>query len=132
MPARGFCQPFAPSATLVYNDWKFCSESSARECETMSLELNKLTGQVEAMGEQLAARRQDHDQRAEQARDLLRTHAAVTDELLAKIAEAKKSDEWRRGATPLGDSLNGRHQPATPYQPATLIAADGSQIYPDR
>ena len=98
----------------------------------MSLELNKLTGQVEAMGVQQAARRQDHEQRAEQACDLLRTHAAVTDELLAKIAEAKKSDEWRRGATPLGESLNERHQPAMPHQPATLIAADGSQIYPDR
>jgi hypothetical protein len=98
----------------------------------MALELNKLTGQVEAMGELLAVRSQEHDQRAERARDLLHTHAAVTAELRAKIAEASKSDEWRRGATPLGASLNERHQPTTPHQPATLIAADGSQIYPDR
>jgi hypothetical protein len=98
----------------------------------MSLELNKLTSQVEAMGQQLAARRRDHDERAERARNLLRTQADVTDELRAKIAEASKSDEWRRGAAPLGASLNERRRPAIPHRPATLIAADGSQIYPDR
>ncbi len=98
----------------------------------MSLELNKLTGQVEAMGQALARRQEDHSQRGDAARAVLREHAPVTDELLAKIAEASKSDEWRRGATPLGDSLNERHRPAVEYQPATLIAADGSQVYPDR
>jgi NurA domain len=98
----------------------------------VALELNKLTGQVAAMGQAMAARAQDHNLRAERARTLLRTHAAVTDELRAKIKQASQSDEWRRGASPLGDSLNERRRPTVAHRPATLIAVDGSQIYPDR
>ncbi len=98
----------------------------------MALELNKVTGQVEAMGRALAQRQQEHRQCAEHARRLLQEHGEVTDELRAKIRQASQSDEWRRGASPLGASLNERHRPAVEPQPATLIAADGSQIYPDR
>ena len=98
----------------------------------MSLELNKLTNQVEAMGQTLAKRRTERDQDVEDARARLNANPNVTDELRAKIEQASQSDEWRRGASPLTDSLNERHRPAVAHRPATLIAADGSQVYPDR
>ncbi len=103
----------------------------------VALELNKLTGQVEAMGQALAGRQQDADARILQARVILREKADVTQELLDKINVARLNDAWRRGATPLGASLDARRVPASAApaagaQPATLIAADGSQLYPDR
>ncbi len=98
----------------------------------VALELNKLTGQVEAMGQALAGQQQDADARIGQARAILREKADVTQELLDKINVARLNDAWRRGATPLSASLDARRVPAALPQPATLIAADGSQLYPDR
>ena len=98
----------------------------------MALELNKLTRQVEAMGRALAARQRDHASLLELARAALATHAAVTAELRQKVAAAHQADASWRGAEPLGARLDERHAPAAAPQPATLIAADGSQIYPDR
>lgn len=98
----------------------------------MSLELSKLIGQVEAMGLALAQRQRDGNERVAEARLLLREHGVVTQELLDKITAARTSDAWRRGATPLDKALDLRQTPAAPARAATLIAADGSQVYPDR
>ncbi len=98
----------------------------------MSLELNKLTGQVEKMGQTMAKRRDDFQSRGEQARELLMRQPIVTPELERKIATARETDEWRRGALPLGPRLDERRTPAVLPEHASLIAADGSQIYPDR
>jgi hypothetical protein len=43
-----------------------------------------------------------------------------------------QADASWRGAEPLGERLDERHTPGVPPEPAILIAADGSQIYPDR
>ena len=98
----------------------------------MTLELNRLTGQVDAMGEQLARRRNDTAKMGAEARELLSARAEVTDELRKKIDAARQFDEWRRGALPLGDRLDERHAPLVDPAEITLIAADGSQIFPDR
>jgi len=98
----------------------------------VALELNKLTGQVEAMGLAMAKRQQDHLDRISRARAALVTHAEVTEELRHKIALAHREDTSWRGAIPLGDRLDQRYTPTITPQPATLIAADGSQIYPNR
>ncbi|HIC89483.1 MAG TPA: DNA double-strand break repair nuclease NurA [Anaerolineae bacterium] len=97
----------------------------------MTLELNKLTVQVEAMGRALATRRSEHARLAAQARELLEKHAQVTDELREKLKIAVQTDASWRGADPLGDRLDERHMSANPSRPATLVAADGSQIYLD-
>lgn len=98
----------------------------------MALELNKLTGQVDAMGRALAARNHDTAEQAARARDLLTSQPEVTEELKRKIEAARKIDEWRRGAIPRGQRLDERHRPTARPEIYTLIAADGSQIYPDR
>ncbi len=98
----------------------------------MALELNKLTGQVDAMGRALASRRDELTEKTLQARATLAAHPEVSDELQRKIKVARETDEWRRGALPLGTRLDERHRPDLRPATYTLIAADGSQIYPDR
>ena len=98
----------------------------------MALELNKLTDQVAAMGQAMAARADELTGRASQARDLLAAQPEVSDELKRKIEAARRIDEWRRGCIPLGERLDERCRPLVQPKIFTLIAADGSQIYPDR
>lgn len=95
------------------------------------LELNRLTGQVAEMAQALAGQRNDQRRRTEQAREQLRIHAQVTEELRTKIDIACRADESWRGADPLGDRLDQRLQTWQQSEPATLVATDGSQIYPD-
>jgi hypothetical protein len=96
------------------------------------LELNKLAERVEAMGRCLAQRQEDLQERLAHARELLGRHSLVTEALREKIARARAIDEWRRGALPLAAHLNERRIPPPLTSPVTLIAVDGSQIYPDR
>lgn len=98
----------------------------------MSLELSKLTGAVEQMGRAMVARQSDHAARILEARALLAEHPDVTDELREKIRSAQQTDEWRRGAEPRGDKLLERDRFGSTPERHTLIAADGSQIFPDR
>ncbi len=98
----------------------------------MALELNKLTGQVDALGQALAGRRDGLAEKTAYARAVLANQPEVSDELQRKIAAARRIDEWRRGAIPLGTRLDQRARLAVCPAVHTLIAADGSQIYPDR
>ena len=72
----------------------------------MTLELNRLTGQVDVMGQKLAERRADAQKRGAEAAELLTANPQVTDELMRKIDKARDTDEWRRGAKPLDDRLD--------------------------
>ena len=98
----------------------------------MTLELRRLTGQVDAMGEKIAQRQDDAQKRGAEARQLLGAQPRVTEELLRKIERAREIDEWRRGAKPLGERLDEHRRVAAETPLVTLIAADGSQIFPDR
>ena len=98
----------------------------------MTLELNRLTGPVDAMGQALAQRRSDAAKRGNEALQLLVANPEVTDELNRKIERARNIDEWRRGAKPLGPRLDERRRPTREASEAILIATDGSQIFPDR
>ncbi len=96
------------------------------------LELNKLTGQVDALGRALAERRDQLAGRIQEARDLLAAAPEVSEDLRRKIEVARRMDEWRRGAIPLCRRLDERHRPSGVPSRYVLIAADGSQIFPDR
>ena len=95
------------------------------------LELNKLTGQVAEMAEAMSGQRDKLQTLASQAREKLADHALVTDELREKLKRATEVDSSWRGADPIGDRLDARHSLPSSPEPATLIASDGSQIYPD-
>jgi len=96
------------------------------------LELPRLVDQVDAMGEEIARRRADYARLIAHARDALQRFDQVDDALMAKIERAKSLDPSWRGARPLGDRLNARAIPSHQPEHASLIAVDGSQIYPDR
>ena len=95
----------------------------------MSLELNKLTHKVEALGQTLAERAQEFEQKVPAAQALLDT--LDTDSALLRKIEIAKKSRWA-GAIPTGERANATFpSPAHPAR-ANVIAADGSQIYPDR
>ena len=103
-----------------------------REDGPVALELNKLTGQVQAMGQALAQRSAELREQVDRAQETLVRTPVVTDELRAKIKRAREIDAWRRGCIPLGNRLDERCRPVVQLKAFTLIAADGSQVYPDR
>ncbi|MEZ4768787.1 MAG: DNA double-strand break repair nuclease NurA [Caldilineales bacterium] len=95
------------------------------------LELNRLTGQVAEMAEALAGQQTRLQSLTEQARQKLAQHAQVTDELKEKLGRATEVDSSWRGAEPLSTHLDAITSLPAGSEPATLIASDGSQIYPD-
>ena len=96
----------------------------------MTLELSKVAAQVGEMGRVLAEREQRFHRRLPAARELLR-QLANEQELLCQVAESEAGRRLRC-ASPGWEPLD-RVRPAPALAAsATLVAADGSQIYPDR
>lgn len=82
---------------------------------------------------QTATARQEHLQALRQrALTLLQRHAEQSEALRAKIEHAKTFDPNLRCALPLGERLDAWHPAPKTADAAILIAADGSQIAPDR
>ena len=102
----------------------------------MTLELTHLIAQVEALGQNRDQQTTAKQQLAQQAKGLLKQFATAFDELDERIQQAERVQEAVRfswlGAAPSGEALD-RYQPEPdgPEQ-VTIIASDGSQIYPDR
>jgi hypothetical protein len=94
------------------------------------LELNKLTHNVDEMGKALADRLASFEQRLPAAQALLEAVSTAAEDLQAKVEKAKNIG-WS-GAIPTDEPAAAVFAP--PPHPARLniIAADGSQIYPDR
>jgi len=96
----------------------------------MALELNKLTQSVNALGENAAKRLADLNERLPAAEALLRTINGEDSELLKKIESARRF-RWA-GAIPSGEAVGASFPPPPHPARVNLLAADGSQIYPDR
>ena len=91
----------------------------------MTLELSRLTGQARAMGGELAARERQFADQVELARRWLAQYADQGERLRHPARSV-------RAAIPTGEPLDAVHPlPAIPER-FTVIAADGSQIQPDR
>ena len=95
----------------------------------MTLELNKVTSQVAQLGEQAARRAQELAALAPQVRAILHAHRddAQLIELAQRAAETKR---WR-GAIPIGEPLDSAIDPPLHPSRLSIVAGDGSQIYPD-
>jgi len=92
----------------------------------VTLELNKLTAQVQAMGQELASRRREYADLVTLARGWLTEYADQGERLRRSEAASV------RAAIPTGEPFDIPHPlPAIPER-FTFIAADGSQIQPDR
>jgi hypothetical protein len=72
------------------------------------------------------------DEKRELARSLLAAYASELDFLQQKVEAAKTFDSNIRCAVPLDEPLTASYPPPPPVQDVTVIAADGSQINPDR
>lgn len=66
------------------------------------------------------------------ARELLATYASELDYLRRQVEKAKEADPNLRTAVPFNESLVACFPPPVNLTDATVIAADGSQINPDR
>ncbi len=96
----------------------------------MSLELNKLTHQVDDLGASAARRVQEIADRLPVARAALNAIGQSDEELRRKVEAALKR-RWA-GAVPTHEPVHSAIPlPAHPER-VNVVAADGSQIYPDR
>lgn len=97
----------------------------------MTLELSKLTGQMRAMGEDLAAREQQYADLVALARRWLAEYADQGEELRHRMRSIRPARRCH-AAIPTDETLDAvHHLPGIPER-FTFIAADGTQIQPDR
>jgi hypothetical protein len=77
-------------------------------------------------------RRERLEHRRAQARELFHALSSELDDLRSKLESAVVHDPNLRCAVPVIEPLNSSNPPPKEIPPATLIAADGSQVNPDR
>jgi len=98
----------------------------------MPINYQDLYTRIKEIGAGAQEKRKKKEDAQAQVRDLLSYFDSKLDELRAKVDSAKAVDANIRCAYPLTENLASSHPvPASVIQ-ATLIAADGSQIVPDR
>jgi hypothetical protein len=95
----------------------------------MTLELSGVAGQVETMGQELAAGVRHRQKVLPVLRALLRGFATDQERLAALAGSAE--GQRLRCAMPTAEPLDARLPAPAPPAQATVLAADGSQIYPD-
>src|SRR5512134_4047590 len=92
--------------------------------------------QVYARIREIAAGADDNKRTLEEKRDLARsllaTYASELDYLQQKVKAAAAVDSTLRCAIPVNEPLTATFPPPPPVGDVTVIAADGSQINPDR
>lgn len=99
----------------------------------MSLDFQEVRNQVKAFGEVAPARQKERQAILEKAQNILVEHAHNIDPLRSKVRRVVETiDRNLRCAFPVEEALNAVFQlPTIPHQ-AIVLAADGSQISPDR
>lgn len=95
----------------------------------MTLELSKVTQQITQLGELAAQRAQRVQQTVPNIIRYLIEYAA--DAELREVVDSAVRAGWS-GAVPANEPLDGAYAPDRLPEHVTLVAADGSQIYPDR
>ena len=96
----------------------------------MTLELNQVARQVQEMAASVAARQKRLIARLEELRDLLHHYAQPDEALHAKVRRAK--DFGGTIAEPGNEPLNAVIPAPSLLSRVCVIAADGSQVHPDR
>jgi len=98
----------------------------------MPINYQQIHVRIKEIGAGARERRKTMEERRKKARDLLTAYASELDFLRAKVDSAKQADANIRCAYPLDESLASSHPAPGEASDAVLIAADGSQINPDR
>ncbi len=98
----------------------------------MPINYQEVFAQIQSIGAGAKERRKKKEEAQAQARELLATFASQLDALRAKVDSAKAIDANVRCAYPLDENLDSSFDVQPVSVSPTLIAADGSQINPDR
>jgi len=97
----------------------------------MPINYQEIYTQIKEVGQGAKERRKKKEEAQEMAQRLLETYSSELDALRAKVDSAKQADANIRCAVPLDEAL-ALSRPTPDPVSATLIAADGSQIVPNR
>jgi hypothetical protein len=98
----------------------------------MPVDFQQIHARIEQIGAGAVERQRLLDERRRKAQKLLSDHASDLDLLRRKVETARTTDPSIRCAVPVDEPLSSSHPcPPVPAD-VTLIAADGSQINPDR
>ncbi len=98
----------------------------------MPINYQEIYTQIKEIGKGAKERKKKKEEAQASARDLLRAYNSELDWLRSKVDSAKQADPNIRCAYPLNEPLASSYPPPDSVKEATLIAADGSQINPDR
>jgi hypothetical protein len=98
----------------------------------MPIDYQQIFTRIKEIGAGARERKRTLDERRIKARELLAAYASELDSLRSKVDTAKLADANTRCALPLNENLASSHPAPASVIQATLIAADGSQINPDR
>ncbi|NMC54143.1 MAG: DNA double-strand break repair nuclease NurA [Chloroflexi bacterium] len=98
----------------------------------MPLDFQQLSQQIHQMGEQAVEREERIRRHREQALEILQETQHQTERLREQVRQAAAMNPFLRCAIPGDENLLTRHTVSTRSAPATVLAADGSQIIPDR
>lgn len=98
----------------------------------MPIDYQQIYTQIRTIGQGAKDRQKRREERQTQARALFSAYASQLDVLRNKVDSAKAVDPNLRCALPLHEPLDFTGPVPDSVKEATLIAADGSQINPDR
>lgn len=98
----------------------------------MSIDFQQVYQKIREIGATAQQRRKTLEERRAHARFLLNLHADNLEGLRQKVESIKEADPAIRCAVPLNERLDTHLPPPAAPLNAVLIAADGSQINPDR
>ncbi|HEX9027527.1 MAG TPA: DNA double-strand break repair nuclease NurA [Anaerolineales bacterium] len=99
----------------------------------MTLDYREVQKQVHELGKNAQAREAQLKAQRERARNLLAQHAVEQERLRQRVAQVVSSYEATlRCALPVSEPLDAAFPEPSPNEAVTVIAADGSQINPDR
>lgn len=98
----------------------------------MPIDYQQIYAKIQEIGKGARERKKTLEERRSKARELLAAYASELDVLRSKVDAAKAVDQNIRCASPLDETLASSYPPPDSVKEATLIAADGSQINPDR
>ncbi len=98
----------------------------------MPIDYQQVYTRIKEIGVGAKERRKKKEESQAFARKLLSQYDSQFDLLRTKVDSAKAADANIRCALPLDESLASSYPPPDAVKEATLIAADGSQINPDR
>ncbi len=98
----------------------------------MPIDYQQIYTRIKEIGAGARERKKTLDERRTLARKLLAEYSSELDFLRSKVDAAKQADANIRCALPLNEGLASSYPAPDSVIQATLIAADGSQINPDR